>query len=529
MVAVFVGLKLRLLAGGFRSSSTRAVVAVVGLALGLGATAFGVALTALLRTADAGITRSILVIGGSLLILAWTVLPIVMFGVDETIDPARFALLPIPRRTLLGGMLAAGFAGVPAFATTVVALSTVLAWLRGVAPALFALAGAILGVLTCVVVSRAVTTALVGVLRSRRARDVISVVAVLVISSLGLLQIGATQLAEATPRAVVDRIVEVLAWTPLGAAWAAPYDAVSGAPLLGVARLTISGCTLLLLLVGWSVALGSSLEGGRASAGGGPAGAAASLTPAWASRLLPSDAVGAVAARTLLYQWRDPRQRVNLLVMPVVVVALIATPWVVGAPAGFTLLIGPVVAGLVGLTMLNHTAFDGTALWNHLAACLPGYVDRHGRALGTLVWSVPLIVVAATAGALLAGRPELVPAAAGAGVTVLLAGLAVAAVTSVMVPFPAPPPGANPFTTPSGGNVITMAQQLVGGTVVAATGAPAMALLALAVWWNAAVGLLLLVAGPVYGWLLLRAGTRIGGGRLDDRGPEIMAKIIPSR
>lgn len=528
MVATFIGLKLRLLANAFRSSSARAVVSVVGLALGLGAMVFGVSLTVLLRTAEPAAARTLLVVGGSLLVFAWAVLPIIMFGVDETIDPGRFALLPIRRRTLLAGMLAAGFTGVPALATTVVALSTVMAWLRGVLPVLFALAGAVLAAITCVVASRAGTTALSGALRSRRVQDVLSVVMVLLVSSVGLIQLGAVQLATATPAAVGGRIVDVLAWTPLGAPWAAPYDVVAGTPLLGIGRLAIAGATLLLLLAGWSVALRRSLEGGQAATAGRSAGAAW-LTPELLARLLPSGAAGAVAARTLRYQWRDPRQRRNLLAIPVILVVILVAPRIAGAPPQFALLAAPAIGVIVGLTMLNHTAFDGTALWTHLAAALPGYADRHGRGLGTLVWSVPLVTAAAVAGALVARRPELVPATMGSGLTVLLVGLAVAAVTNVTVPFPAPPPGANPFTTPSGGNVITMGQQLVASTVVALAAGPAMALLALAVWWNAAAGLFLLAVGPAYGWLLLRGGNRIGGRRLDERGPEIMTRIAPSR
>ena len=35
--------------------------------------------------------------------LGWVLLPLLMFGVDETLDPARFALLPLPRRVLVRG------------------------------------------------------------------------------------------------------------------------------------------------------------------------------------------------------------------------------------------------------------------------------------------------------------------------------------------------------------------------------------------------------------------------------------------
>ena len=46
--------------------------------------------------------------------LGWLFLPLVFFGVDESLDPARFALLPLRRRTLIAGLLTAALIGVPA-------------------------------------------------------------------------------------------------------------------------------------------------------------------------------------------------------------------------------------------------------------------------------------------------------------------------------------------------------------------------------------------------------------------------------
>ena len=57
--------------------------------------------------------------GGGVLVLGWLLLPLVFFGVDETLDPARFALLPLPRRTLVTGLFAAALISVPVFAVLV--------------------------------------------------------------------------------------------------------------------------------------------------------------------------------------------------------------------------------------------------------------------------------------------------------------------------------------------------------------------------------------------------------------------------
>lgn len=493
-------------------------------------------LTTELRQADVADARLVLVIGGALVILGWFLLPVLIFGVDESIDPQRFALLPLPRRTLLAGMLAAGFIGIPAVVTLVVSLSTAITWSRGVLPVVYAVAGAILATSLCVVASRTITAALSGVFRSRRVRDLVSVVGVLLVGSVALLQLGLPSIAELATRDATERIVDVLAWTPLGAPWAAPYDALSGSPGLGGLRLLVVVAALAVLLIAWSVVLGRSLEHGGSLAARSPRGrtrrhhvANARLTPAWIRWALPATVTGAIASRVLHLWWRDPRQRVSLLIVPVVLIAVVAGPSFTGFDDEVLVVVGPGVGTLIGLMMLNHTAYDGTAIWAHLATPLPGRVDRAGRALGTAIWAVPVVVLAAVLICVLIDRPDLLPAAIGGGAATVLIGLAFASVSSVVIAFPAPPPGANPFTTPSGGNVVVVLQQFVGGLTVGLLSLPVYVVLGMAAWWQPGIGWALLLAGPVYGLLLLRLGNRIGGRYLDEHGPELLRRITPAR
>ncbi|HSK25617.1 MAG TPA: hypothetical protein VK894_01745 [Jiangellales bacterium] len=529
MVAVFWQLKWRLLRNGWRGGATRVAASALGALAGAGLAALGVAGAAGLRLATPEVASTAVVLAGSLLVLGWVVLPVVAYGVDETLDPSRFALLPLPRRTLLAGLLAAGFLGVPALATALVSLGTVVTWSRGVLPVLYALAGAALGTLLCVVASRAVTTALSSVLQGRRARDVLSVVAVLGLSSIGLVQLGVTRVAERTSEEVLDRVVAVLAWTPLGAAWAAPYDAVAGAPLTGLARLGLAASAVVLLLAGWEVALGRQLEGAGPSAGAAEVRGGRTLTPAVVRRLLPGGPAGAVASRSLRYWWRDPRQRVTLIVLPVVLAVVAVGPAAGGLPRDLLLVVGPAVAALLGLTMLNETAWDGTALWMHLASGMRGRDDRLGRVLAALLWGGPTTVVVGTAATLLAGRPALLPAVVGATVTVLLAGLAVSAVVGVVAPFSVAEAGTNPFGTTNGGNVVTIAQQLLGAGVTAGLSLPAVAGLGAAFLWSPALGWAVLLAGPAYGAWLLQIGVRLGGRHLEEHGPEVLERITHRR
>src|SRR5690606_41545430 len=65
---------------------------------------------------DAQVRLMVASFGGAALVLGSVLLPLVWFGVDDTLDPARFALLPLPRTRLVLGLLAAALLSVPAAA-----------------------------------------------------------------------------------------------------------------------------------------------------------------------------------------------------------------------------------------------------------------------------------------------------------------------------------------------------------------------------------------------------------------------------
>lgn len=61
------------------------------------------------------------------LTLGWAVLPPIAFGVDNTLDPARLALLPLERSQPAAGLLVAGAAGVGAVLTAAIVAGAVSA------------------------------------------------------------------------------------------------------------------------------------------------------------------------------------------------------------------------------------------------------------------------------------------------------------------------------------------------------------------------------------------------------------------
>ena len=170
MARLLVQLKLRLLGNALRAS-TGAQVAFVLSTIFAAVVAVGVFyLLAILRgsgIAAADLTTVIF----CAFALAWLILPLVVFGLDSTLDPATLALYPLRTRPLAIGLLAASATGPWPAATLIGLLGVTIGLAHGALGVLVALLAVVLQVLFCIVLARFVTTALAGALRSRRGKD----------------------------------------------------------------------------------------------------------------------------------------------------------------------------------------------------------------------------------------------------------------------------------------------------------------------------------------------------------------------
>ena len=520
MVALFVRLKLVLLRNQLRGSVTRVLLFVVGGAFAGFAALLAVTGAVLLRLASLDLAGGVVVVVGSLTVLAWAAVPLLLASEDDTSDPVRFALLPLPPARLAAGLLCASAVGVFPAATLLGALATVATFSVGLAPVLLALVCAPLAFLTCLLASRTLLTVASAALASRRGRELVAVVGIVGLSCFGLLGPALGFLGERLGSGSVDAGVRVLAWSPLGAVWAAPWAAAEGRPLAAAGRLGIALVTLVLLWVVYARALERrvrpSSAPGRSAQGsdGGRRG----------RDLLPDTPFGALVLRCLRYWRRDSRYAVSVIALPVVTVVLLLLPQLLDAPPLLTLIVGPFVAGMLALTLLNELAFDGSALWTTLAAGVPGRTERAARATALLLWALPVTALVSVAGTLLARRPDLLPAVLGLSWGVLLVGSGVAAVTSAWLAYPVPGPGTNPFTSNSGGGMAGLLRQGVALLADLPLLLPLLGL-ALLAWFFPAAGWLLLMVGPSYGAAVLAAGIRVGGDRFDRSGPELLSRL----
>jgi ABC-2 type transport system permease protein len=526
----FARLKLRVMGNTLsRQSAGRTVVFVVSVLFGLGLAGLGFLGFAASAAAKPELRAVLVTFVGTALVVGWALAPLLYFGVDETLDPARFALLPLPRRTLATGMLAAACVGIPAVATLLASLGLVVvgAVRGGIAGAAAGLVGAAVGLVLCVVLSRALTSAFAGALRSRRTRDLAAVVIALMASSIGPMQVAVVNVIENSGTGQAVRIAGILAWTPLAAPFAAVADATTGHWLAALVKFAIGLAAIALLLWWWSHTLESAMLG-TASGGGGSkrgrltGGVVRSLYPP-ALRAAPKTRFGAVLARESRYWLRDPRRRAGLISLVMAGIAVPLSLHYVGAKTAMSLPFAAMFAGvLTGTVLANQFGVDGTAYAVHLLTGVRGRVELLARVAGLGLIIVPLLVVFTVVMAVITVNLPLLPAALGTALAAFCVSASVASCVSVLAPYPMPD-SSNPFAMGGGSAGMKGLLAMAGMIASVALTGPAVALALLA---PPAVAL---VAALGWGAVVLGVGTYVAGTRLDLRGPEILVAVTPRR
>jgi ABC-2 type transport system permease protein len=468
-----------------------------------------------LDDADTEVVLAVTVLGGSALTLGFALAPLIG-AADDPLDPRRFALLGLPRTPLTIVLAAAGLISVPILAVLALAIADAVLWSEhGVSwPA--AMASVLLGILTCALLARvcmAIASLFLSERRSRELSGLFLLGIVVVVVPVGVffasLEWGGsvpTQLSEA---------VSALALTPIGAAWAFPGLYAEGADRAWMALLVAIGTVIVLaLLWAWLVKrLLTTTERPASVRERGGLG--------WFA-VAPGTPGGAVAARSLVYWFRDQRYIVNVLVIPVAAGVTVVPLLIAGVPLELAVLVPvPFAALLLGWLPHNDLAYDSTAVWMHIGSGMRGISDRVGRLVPVLLIGIPLLAVAVPVAISLHGRWALLPAMVGVCASLFFAGLGLSSVSSVLAPYAVSRPGESPFQQPqrtSSSGAISQTVVMLGAVVVSV---PALwcAWLALtrdidaavpALWAGLAAGLGVLIVGVTAGSMLFsRRGGRL--------------------
>jgi ABC-2 type transport system permease protein len=458
------------------------------------------------------------IVGGSALVLGWVLAPVVVTGMDTSIDARRLAQYPFTRRQTMLALAGTGATGIPGIVTILVGLISLLLWLRWPLAALAGVPAVALGVATCVIASRLVAELTGGVGGNRRGREIIGSVVLVAVMLAGPIITGVLALLDS---GIGDRFgvaADILPLTPLGAAWGVAPAVAAGDGLAALSHAGIAAASLAFLWWMWSRAVDRSTTAPPRQTSRSVAAGKLGLFG-----VMPTGGVGATWARSLSAWLRDPRYLRQLLVVPVFPILFAF----IGGVEGFGFAASPVlVAFMLALAGYTDLSYDGTAYATVLATGVRGRDDRLGRLLGAACIGIPLVVIASIVTAVLGGDTGRIPLVLGTAVGVLLVGYGVSAVTSAMIITPVAAPGDSPFKSVPG-------QTFVGGLLVfvvwAVIGVLSLPFLVLAVvgmvqgvepW-----GTVTLAAGLIVGAGVACLGVFVGGRTFDRSGPELFARI----
>lgn len=530
MVGHFVSLKLRLLRNGMTGNRSRVASFVIGLLVAVPTGVLVFIGFAMVRTRPAA-RFDVAVLSFSGLALCWIVGPLLYFRADSTLDPAPLVVLPLTRRDLISGLTAASCVGVIPLACFIGATGVVAGYAPRSPSALLVVAAVLVELAFCIIASRALSTFLAGLLRSRKARDL----TVLITALLGLALRFASELVayavDPKHKATVDRVASWVSWSPPGLAARAVVEASAGHPLRAVSALVASlGCVVIAAMA-WSAALEHLMTSSDTTTARRPDARAAALASPLFGRFLtwlPPNRRGAIAARELRYYWRDPKRRAAIVSF--VPILLLPAAGLFSGHLQKTYVLG--LAGLgyfITVTLDNQFGILGAGYAFQVVTAHDPEADFYGTTLAALVVSLGAVGAVTLVVAAILGAWAYLPATLlmTLGVTGVHAGIG--ANISARAPQ-ALAVSRNSFATAGGGQGCSRGFIVFGGMAVEAVFA--LPVIALGFVFAHRSSISLTVAAAVaagYGLIVAQIGIQVATRWVSGRLPELLQAISPKQ
>lgn len=528
MARILVQLKLRLLLGALRSTSAARVSFILSSTIALIVAIGTFAGLAGLRHNGAAVDLTAVVY--TLFAFGWLILPLIAFGIDSTLDPATLALYPLRTRPLVIGLLAASATGAWPLANLIGELGITVGLAHGALAVLIAVIAAVLQVAFCIILARLVTTALAGLMRSRRGRDL----AALAIIPLFVLYEVFTQVV---PKAIGHHELTAasfagvdswLRWLPPGLAAHAVQDASTGHAGTAVLRLLLVAAIIVVLGWLWARALSRALvtadtstQSAAVKGGALPFGRRGGLT-------------GTVAARSLAYQRRDPTSLVYWGIT-VVVMVVVSISSLRGHSPEAGLLLGAGIGGaLTGTLRGDSFGMAGPAFYLDALAlsgrrALRSWFAGGNAAIAAI--AVPLVLVVPLVIAIVRGHPVNGLLAMALSLAATGAGLGVSDVFSAALPYPVERRVGTPLPRQAEGFTMHVLAGRLGGLIT--TGILVIpVIVAIGTTGSVADAVripALIAGGAVYGALLAWAGIALAAGLANGKLPELFQLAARSK
>ncbi|WP_164384320.1 transporter [Streptomyces sp. OM5714] len=522
LTSVFVRLKLSLLRNGLRQSGGRraayiasAVVVLLFAALQL------IGLIALRGYAH---VDSLVVLLAAVLALGWAVMPLFFPGGDETLDPTRLVMLPLRPGPLVRALLTSSLVGIGPLFTLCMFAGSVVAVAHGGAAYAVGVVGAVLALLVCVTLARAVAAANVRLLTSRKGRDLAVLSGLVVAVGAQLVNFGAQRLGS-SGLGELDPVADVVRWVPPASAVGAMDAASDGSYGVALAQLALTAAALVLLLRVWARHLTRLMTAPDGSTLQSDSGAVRERGSAGPARWLPAGRTGTTMERTLRYVWRDPKTKAAWVTsLAIGLIVPVFNAWQGTGSVYFACF----AAGMLGIQMYNQFGQDTSAFWMvamTISSTRDAYVELRARALALLLITLPYATLVTVLTTAMLDDWRTLPEALGLSFALLGAMLATGAWTSARFPYSIPQDG---YKNVAPGQVGLAWVSIFGGMIGAALlCAP---VIALTIWVNVSAGAgdlgwLLLPVGAVYGVALTLLGLRLAAPRTAGRLPEILTAV----
>ncbi|UQX02340.1 transporter [Streptomyces sp. RerS4] len=523
LAPLFVRLKLSLMRNGLKGSSKRKAAWIGSLVFSLVVSVFATLGLALLH----GHTHAgtVVVLLAAILALGWSVMPLFFPTGDETLDPSRLVMLPLHPRPLVRALLASSLVGIGPLFTLCLAIGSVAAVARGAAGVVAAVVGAPLLLLGCVALARAVATANVRLLTSRKGRDLALLSGLLIAVGAQLANFASQRLFETGGLDRLEPAEAVLRWVPPATAVGMVDSASEGAYGIAAAQLALTLAALAGLLWFWERSLtrlmvspdGSTIAAAAPREDRGTGGA-------W--KLLPAGRTGAVIQRTLRYMVRDPKTKsatVTSLALGLII------PVFNALQGNGSLYLACFGAGMLGMQMYNQFGQDTSAFWmvaQTISTRREAYGELLARAYALALVTVPYTLLVTVVTAVLVGDWGAFPSALGLGLALLGSMVCTGALASARFPYSIPTEGAFKNVAP-GQAGLAWAGIFLGMACSAVISSP---VIALTVWLSGADGLaglrwIVLPVGVVWGVLAAWAGLRLAAPTVVRKLPEILLAV----
>lgn len=532
MVATLIGLRWRSTRNLMRREPWRVVVLVASLVWVIAmipGTTWAVVALANTQPDNRAVALTVL---AAVFAIGWAAIPVVLAASDDVLDPRRFSSFGVNAPGIMPGLVASSLLTMPALFFLALWLALSATWFaEGFAAGVIGIIGGVVQVASFVAIAKVSSGWAARAFATRKAR-------VLAFSGAVVVVMGVSYLAWRALRGgldaffgeVTDALIAAIASTPIASAVSAPVYLGEGEPLRVAWHLGGAMAWTVVLVLAWRADVSMSLvtpayrsPGGLASRDIISSAGARMPLLSRSDRLGPAGAVFGRVARA----WRsDPRYLsgvVTVVVLPAIFVALIIPAlgldprWAFAAPL--------VLAASVGWGRHNDIALDSTALWMDIVAGRRGGDVVRGRFAAVVAWALPLVLVVSLAVVGWTGRWDLAPALLGASIGSLGVTLAVAALTSVLLPYRTPAPGENPFGAEAGSMGAGFAGQLASSAATLVllpfVILPCVLAIVLDPWW----GLVSAVAGTALGVAGYQYGMFVAGRLYDEKSGRLLAAV----